>query len=58
MNAGGVIGRIAPAAGALLEAGNGQYTGMILFAGLTVIAGSFLILAAKLKIDSRFLGRV
>ncbi|KAJ7882538.1 MFS general substrate transporter [Mycena olivaceomarginata] len=47
-----------PAAGALLEAGNGQYTGMILFAGLTVIAGSFLILAAKLKIDSRFLGRV
>ncbi|KAJ7128299.1 hypothetical protein C8R46DRAFT_1237068 [Mycena filopes] len=28
-------------------------TGMILFAGLTVIAGSFLILAAKLKIDSR-----
>ncbi|KAJ7819856.1 MFS general substrate transporter [Mycena olivaceomarginata] len=47
-----------PAAGALLEADNGQYTGMILFAGLTVIAGSFLILAAKLKIDSRILGRV
>ncbi|KAJ7132725.1 major facilitator superfamily domain-containing protein [Mycena filopes] len=47
-----------PAAGALLEAGKGQYTGMILFAGLTVIAGSFLILAAKLKIDSRLFARV
>ncbi|KAJ7130716.1 major facilitator superfamily domain-containing protein [Mycena filopes] len=47
-----------PAAGALLEAGKGQYTGMILFAGSTVIAGSFLILAAKLKIDSRLFARV
>ncbi|KAF7366177.1 MFS general substrate transporter [Mycena venus] len=41
-----------------LEAGKGQYTGMILFAGLTVIAGSFLILAAKLRIDSRLFARV
>ncbi|KAJ7779428.1 MFS general substrate transporter [Mycena maculata] len=47
-----------PVAGQLLEAGKGQYTGMILFAGLTVIAGSFLILAAKLKIDSRLFARV
>ncbi|KAJ7807453.1 MFS general substrate transporter [Mycena leptocephala] len=47
-----------PAAGALLEAGKGEYTGMILFAGLTVIAGSFLILAAKFKIDSRLFARV
>ncbi|KAF7339052.1 MFS general substrate transporter [Mycena venus] len=47
-----------PAAGALLEADKGQYTGMILFAGLTVIAGSFLILAAKLKIDSHLFARV
>ncbi|KAJ7222828.1 MFS general substrate transporter [Mycena haematopus] len=47
-----------PAAGALLEAGKGQYTGLILFAGLTVIAGSFLILAAKLRIDSRLFARV
>ncbi|KAJ7822973.1 MFS general substrate transporter [Mycena olivaceomarginata] len=47
-----------PAAGALLEAGKGNYTGMILFAGLTVIAGSFLILFAKLKIDPRFFARV
>ncbi|KAJ6549934.1 MFS general substrate transporter [Mycena capillaripes] len=47
-----------PVAGALLQAGRGQYTGMILFAGLTVIAGSFLILAAKLKVDSRLFARV
>ncbi|KAJ6460074.1 MFS general substrate transporter [Mycena vitilis] len=47
-----------PVAGALLQAGKGEYTGMILFAGLTVIAGSFLILAAKLKIDSRLFARV
>ncbi|KAJ7121840.1 MFS general substrate transporter [Mycena crocata] len=47
-----------PAAGALLEAGKGSYTGMILFAGLSVVAGSFLILAAKLKIDSRLFARV
>lgn len=47
-----------PVAGALLEAGKGQYTGMILFAGLTVISGSFLILAAKLRIDSRLFARV
>ncbi|KAJ6475589.1 MFS general substrate transporter [Mycena sanguinolenta] len=47
-----------PAAGALLEAGNGQYSGMILFTGLTVMTGSFLILAAKLTIDSRLFARV
>ncbi|KAF8192335.1 MFS general substrate transporter [Mycena galopus ATCC 62051] len=47
-----------PVAGALLQAGKGQYTGMILFAGLTVIAGSFLIFAARLRIDSRLLSRV
>ncbi|KAJ7162664.1 MFS general substrate transporter [Mycena crocata] len=47
-----------PAAGALLEAGKGTYTGMILFAGFTVIAGSFLIFAAKFKIDSRLFARV
>ncbi|KAF7342736.1 Monocarboxylate permease-like protein [Mycena sanguinolenta] len=47
-----------PAAGALLEADKGQYTGLILFAGLTVIAGSVLILAAKLRIDSRLFARV
>ncbi|KAJ6549580.1 MFS general substrate transporter [Mycena vulgaris] len=47
-----------PAGGAILEAGKDQYTGMILFAGLTVIAGSFLILAAKLRIDSRLFARV
>ncbi|KAJ7653790.1 MFS general substrate transporter [Mycena rosella] len=47
-----------PTAGKLLEVGKGDYTGMILFAGLTVIAGSFLILAAKLKTDSRLLARV
>ncbi|KAJ7215604.1 MFS general substrate transporter [Mycena pura] len=48
----------APAAGALLEVGKGAYTGMILFAGLTVLAGSFLLLATKLKIDPRPLARV
>ncbi|KAJ7500859.1 MFS general substrate transporter [Mycena galericulata] len=47
-----------PIAGKLLEVGRGEYTGMILFAGFTVIAGSFLILAAKLKIDSRLFARV
>ncbi|KAJ7456115.1 MFS general substrate transporter [Mycena latifolia] len=47
-----------PIAGQLLEVGRGSYTGMILFAGLTVIAGSFLIFAAKLKIDARLFARV
>ncbi|KAF7345139.1 putative transporter MCH4 [Mycena sanguinolenta] len=47
-----------PAAGALLEAGKGQYSGMILFAGLTVITGSLLIFAAKLMIDPRLFARV
>ncbi|KAK7027750.1 MFS general substrate transporter [Favolaschia claudopus] len=47
-----------PAAGALLEGSNGQYLGMILFAGITVIAGSAFILAAKLKTESRLLARV
>ncbi|KAJ7085107.1 MFS general substrate transporter [Mycena belliarum] len=47
-----------PIGGKLLEAGKGNYTGMILFAGLTVIAGAFFILAAKLQIDSRLFARV
>ncbi|KAJ7065874.1 major facilitator superfamily domain-containing protein, partial [Mycena amicta] len=52
-----VIG--APAAGALLQASRGQsYTGMILFSGLSIIVGSLVLLAAKLKIDPRLLARV
>ncbi|KAJ7621068.1 MFS general substrate transporter [Roridomyces roridus] len=47
-----------PIAGELLVVGKGDYTGMIIFAGLTVIAGSLLIVAAKLKIDSRLFARV
>ncbi|CAK5274464.1 unnamed protein product [Mycena citricolor] len=47
-----------PAAGALLQAGKGSYTGTILFSGIAVMLGSFVILAAKLKIDSRIFARV
>ncbi|KAF9009169.1 MFS general substrate transporter [Hymenopellis radicata] len=46
-----------PTGGALLVLDHG-YTGMIVFSGTTVIAGSFAIFIAKLKIDSKVLAKV
>ncbi|KAF7298577.1 Monocarboxylate permease-like protein [Mycena indigotica] len=47
-----------PIAGLLLHADGGTYKGMILFAGLTVICGSFLLLAARWRINPRLWARV
>ncbi|KAF7298579.1 Monocarboxylate permease-like protein [Mycena indigotica] len=47
-----------PIAGFLLHADGGTYKGMILFAGLTVICGSFLLLAARWRINPRLWARV
>ncbi|KAF7320498.1 Monocarboxylate permease-like protein [Mycena chlorophos] len=48
-----------PVAGVLLQAGDGSnYTAMILFAGLTLIAGSVSLFAARWKINPKLLIRV
>ncbi|KAJ7069261.1 major facilitator superfamily domain-containing protein [Mycena amicta] len=47
-----------PVAGVLLEANRGRYTGMILFAGLSVISGSILLFAARWRINARIWARV
>ncbi|KAF9465811.1 MFS general substrate transporter [Collybia nuda] len=47
-----------PTAGALLVRANGSYNGMILFSGITVVAGSIFILFSKLNIESRVFARV
>ncbi|KAI3618204.1 monocarboxylate permease-like protein [Moniliophthora roreri] len=47
-----------PIAGALLSHAQGSFTPMIVFSGITVMAGSFFILGAKLAIDPKLLARV
>lgn len=47
-----------PAAGALLSRGHGSFDGLIIFSGSTIIAGSLLILVAKLLIEPRLFARV
>jgi predicted MFS family arabinose efflux permease len=47
-----------PVAGFILTSNNGSYHGMILFAGITMVAGSLLIFGTKLLIDPRVLARV
>ncbi|OBZ67723.1 Riboflavin transporter MCH5 [Grifola frondosa] len=47
-----------PAAGALLKLGNGSYTGMIMLSGISVIAGSFFLLWARITINTRALACV
>ncbi|KAF7324743.1 Monocarboxylate permease-like protein [Mycena kentingensis (nom. inval.)] len=48
----------APVAGLLLQASRGSYTYMILFAGLTLIAGSVCLFVARWKVDPRLKARV
>ncbi|KAI0671264.1 MFS general substrate transporter [Trametes maxima] len=47
-----------PAAGALLRAGNGSYTGMIVLCGVFNIAGSVFLLCARFRLDRRIMVRV
>lgn len=47
-----------PAAGAILKASNGSYTGMIVLCGVANIAGSAFILWSRLRINPRVLARV
>ncbi|KAI0350162.1 MFS general substrate transporter [Trametes cingulata] len=47
-----------PAAGALLRAGHGSYTGMIVLCGVSNVAGSLFMLWARLRLDRRTLAVV
>ncbi|KAI0629937.1 MFS general substrate transporter [Trametes polyzona] len=44
-----------PAAGALLRAGHGSYTGMIVLCGVSNVAGALFMLAARLRLDRRIM---
>ncbi|KAI1790846.1 MFS general substrate transporter [Ganoderma leucocontextum] len=47
-----------PAAGALLTAGHGSYTGLILMSGTSIMVGSGFMLLSKLRIDPDIFARV
>ncbi|KAL1705753.1 major facilitator superfamily domain-containing protein [Schizophyllum commune] len=47
-----------PIAGALLHQANGSYTGMMLYAGLTILCGSILIVCARMQVERRLLAKV
>ncbi|KAI0823283.1 MFS general substrate transporter [Trametes gibbosa] len=47
-----------PAAGALLRAGQGSYTGMIVLCGVSNVAGAVFMLAARLRLNRRILALV
>lgn len=47
-----------PVAGLLPGRGSHAYIGMILFAGITILAGSLMVLRTRLHIEPRFLARV
>ncbi|OJT02158.1 Riboflavin transporter MCH5 [Trametes pubescens] len=47
-----------PAAGALLRAGHGSYTGMIVLCGVSNVAGALFMLVARLRLDRRILALV
>lgn len=47
-----------PIAGAILTRDNGSYTGMMVFTGVSLLLGSLVTLAVKLRINSSLLARV
>ncbi|KAL1733436.1 major facilitator superfamily domain-containing protein [Schizophyllum commune] len=47
-----------PIAGALLHRANGSYTGMMLYAGLTILCGAVLIVCARMQVERRLLAKV
>ncbi|KAH9849483.1 MFS general substrate transporter [Lenzites betulinus] len=47
-----------PAAGALLRAGHGSYTGMIVLCGVSNVAGAVFMLAARLQLNRRIFALV
>lgn len=47
-----------PIAGAILQASNGSFAGMIVFSGSTVSAGSLVILLSRIAIERQILARV
>ncbi|KAL1752605.1 major facilitator superfamily domain-containing protein [Schizophyllum commune] len=47
-----------PTAGALLHRANGSYTGMMLYAGFTILCGAVLIVCARMQVERRLLARV
>ena len=47
-----------PAAGAILRDAGGAYLGMILLAGVSVVAGSLFLLWARLTLSCRLAARV
>ncbi|KAI5896136.1 MFS general substrate transporter [Schizophyllum commune H4-8] len=47
-----------PIAGALLHRADGSYTGMMLYAGITILCGSILIVCARMQTEGRLLAKV
>ena len=47
-----------PAAGAILRAAGGNYLGMMLLAGVSVVAGSLFLFWARLTLNAKLCARI